>query len=72
MKITKKQLRRIIKEAVGYYSDEDMPQAWHSGYDDALDGYDPMSTDPDYEAGHEAGVIDSQKSKTRNVEQGYQ
>jgi len=71
MKITKRQLRRIIREAVGYYSDEDMPEAWHAGYDDALNGDDPLSVDPDYEDGYEAGVVDSQKAIVRNAERGY-
>ena len=50
----------IVKEAVGYYSDEDMPEAWHAGYDDALNGDDPLSVDPDYEDGFEAGMADLQ------------
>jgi hypothetical protein len=49
-----------VTEAVGYYSDEDMPEAWHAGYDDALNGDSPISVDQDYEDGFEAGIADSQ------------
>ena len=60
VRITRRQLRRIVREAVGYYSDEDMPEAWHAGYDDALNGDSPISVDPDYEDGFEAGMADLQ------------
>ena len=60
MKVTRRQLRKIIREAVGYYSDEDMSEAWHAGYDDALNGDNPISIDPDYEDGYEAGMTDLQ------------
>ncbi len=61
MKITKRQLRQIVKEAVGV-SDQDWSEAeYDRGYQDGLDGM-PVASDAstDYDAGYEDGQLDDQ------------
>ena len=59
MKITKRRLRRIIREAINKNSSE-----YHDGYQKGRSGGEPcsvMSHDDDYMLGYEAGIEDWQK-----------
>ena len=59
MKITKRQLRSIIREAVVRHSEE-----YQKGYKTGRDGSEPcpmMSHNEDYMQGYEAGIEDWQK-----------
>ena len=64
MKITKRQLKRIIRESLN--EAERLPDWMDSaqydrGYQDGLDGF-PIADDanPDYDAGYEDGSLDAQ------------
>ena len=65
MKITKRQLRRIIKEEIRMMSpNRDEDQEYDRGYDDAYQGYPndaDRSTYPQaYDAGYEQGTIEAE------------
>ena len=67
MKITKRKLRRIIRE-LNYLGGADDPQGidaaskeYNRGYRDAVDGLHPdLSAAANYGAGYEAGISDVQ------------
>lgn len=61
MKITKRQLRKIIREAMDPPDLEDAPEEYQRGYQDALDGA-PKDTsgNDEYDAGYEDGEHDAE------------
>ena len=63
MKITKRQLRRAINEAMGMadHPDQVDDAQYDRGYQDGLDGYPPASdATVDYDAGYEDGIMDAE------------
>lgn len=61
MKISKRQLRRIIREAMDPPDLEDAPEEYKRGYQDALDGAPKdHSGNDEYDAGYEDGEHDAE------------
>ena len=66
MKITRKQLRRIIREASSFHAEErGMAAAYRQGYNDAYRGPGSRrrTDDPEYRRGYETGLADSEAGK---------
>ena len=63
MKVTRHQLRRIIKEAIDQ-------QSYDLGREDALAGIEPQRPDPDYMMGYNDVLIDSGQPPTEPPQDG--
>lgn len=70
MKITKKALRKIIKESIGMadHPDQVDDAQYDRGYQDGLDDYPPAENATlDYDAGYEQGVNDRRDRMSRQM-----
>ncbi len=63
MKITKRQLRRIIREAIDQ-------QSYDLGHEDAMSGIEPQLPDPDYMMGYNDVLIDSDRPPAKPPQDG--